>query len=52
MKNALGLAALGEAGMGVILLAYPPIVVRPLFASRSDYCCGQASSSTRSWSFF
>ncbi len=33
MKNALGLAALGEAGMGVILLAYPPIVVRLLFAS-------------------
>jgi hypothetical protein len=32
-KNVLGLAALAEAGTGVILLAYPPIVVRLLFAA-------------------
>lgn len=31
-KNVLALAALAEAGTGVILLAYPPIVVRLLFA--------------------
>ena len=31
MKKALLLAALAEAGTGVILLAYPPIVVRLLF---------------------
>jgi hypothetical protein len=30
-KNVLLLAALAEAGTGVILLAYPPIVVRLLF---------------------
>ena len=29
------LAALAEAGTGVILLAYPPIVVRLLFAAES-----------------
>src|SRR5208283_917454 len=32
-KNVLELAALAEAGTGVILLAYPPIVVRLLFAA-------------------
>jgi hypothetical protein len=32
MKKVLALAALAEAGTGVILLAYPPIVVRLLFA--------------------
>ena len=31
MKKILMLAALAEAGTGVILLAYPPIVVRLLF---------------------
>jgi hypothetical protein len=31
-KNVPALAALAEAGTGVILLAYPPIVVRLLFA--------------------
>jgi hypothetical protein len=31
MKRILMLAALAEAGTGVILLAYPPIVVRLLF---------------------
>ena len=31
MNNILMLAALAEAGTGVILLAYPPIVVRLLF---------------------
>ncbi len=31
MKKVLPLAALAEAGTGVILLAYPPIVVRLLF---------------------
>jgi len=33
MKKILMLAALAEAGTGVILLAYPPIVVRLLFAA-------------------
>lgn len=33
MNNILMLAALAEAGTGVILLAYPPIVVRLLFAA-------------------
>ncbi len=33
MKKVLMLAALAEAGTGVILLAYPPIVVRVLFAA-------------------
>ena len=31
MNRILMFVALGEAGMGVILLAYPPIVVRVLF---------------------
>jgi hypothetical protein len=31
MKKVLGLASIAEAGTGVILLAYPPIVVRLLF---------------------
>ena len=31
MNKILMFTALGEAGMGVILLAYPPIVVRVLF---------------------
>src|SRR5271167_598766 len=33
MNTILMLAALAEAGTGVILLAYPPIVVRLLFAA-------------------
>lgn len=33
MKKILMLAALAEAGTGVILLAYPPIVVRLLFGA-------------------
>jgi len=33
MKKVLMLAALAEAGTGVILLAYPPIVVRLLFGA-------------------
>ncbi len=33
MKKILALAAVAEAGTGVILLAYPPIVVRLLFAA-------------------
>ena len=33
LKRLLVVAALAEAGMGVILLAYPPIVVRLLFAA-------------------
>ena len=33
MKTILMLAALAEAGTGVILLVYPPIVVRLLFDS-------------------
>jgi hypothetical protein len=33
MKKVLALAAAAEAGTGVILLAYPPIVVRLLFAT-------------------
>jgi hypothetical protein len=33
MKTLLMIAALAEAATGVILLAYPPIVVRLLFAS-------------------
>src|SRR5271165_7215306 len=33
MKNLLALAALGEAGTGLVLLVYPPIVVRLLFAA-------------------
>jgi hypothetical protein len=33
MKMILALAAVAEAGSGVILLAYPPIVVRLLFAA-------------------
>jgi hypothetical protein len=33
MNRILMFMALGEAGMGVILLAYPPIVVRVLFAA-------------------
>ena len=32
-KKVLALAATAEAGFGVILLAYPPIVVRLLFAA-------------------
>src|SRR5271166_182622 len=33
MKKVLALAALAEAGTGVILLAWPPIVVRLLFGA-------------------
>ncbi len=33
MKKALALASVAEAGTGVILLAYPPIVVRLLFGT-------------------
>lgn len=33
MKKTLGLAALAEAGTGILLLAYPPIVVRLLFGA-------------------
>ena len=33
MKKVLALAALAEAGTGVVLLAYPPIIVRLLFAA-------------------
>lgn len=33
MKKMLVLAAAGEAAFGVVLLAYPPIVVRLLFAA-------------------
>ena len=33
MKKILALAAVAEAGTGVILLAYPPIVVRLLFGA-------------------
>ncbi len=32
-KNALALAAIAEAGTGLLLLVYPPIVVRLLFGS-------------------
>jgi len=32
-KNVLGLSAAAEAGMGLLLLAWPPIVVRLLFGS-------------------
>jgi hypothetical protein len=33
MKKMLALAAVGEAAMGVVLLVYPPIVVRLLFGA-------------------
>ncbi len=33
MKKVLALAATGEAAMGLVLLAYPPIVVRLLFGA-------------------
>ena len=33
MKKLLALAALGEAGTGLILMVYPPIVVRLLFGA-------------------
>jgi hypothetical protein len=33
MKNLLDLAAVGEAGTGLILLVYPPVVIRLLFAA-------------------
>jgi hypothetical protein len=33
MKNLLAIAALGEAGTGFVLLVYPSIVVRLLFAA-------------------
>jgi hypothetical protein len=36
MKKVLALAALAEAGTGVILLAYPPIVIRLLFGAEID----------------
>ena len=32
MKKLLAIAAVGEAGTGLVLLVYPPIVVRLLFA--------------------
>ena len=33
MKKLLAIAAVGEAGTGLVLLVYPPIVVRLLFAA-------------------
>jgi hypothetical protein len=33
MKKLLAIAALGEAGTGLVLLVYPPIAVRLLFAA-------------------
>ena len=33
MKTLLALAAVGEAATGLVLLAYPPIVVRLLFGA-------------------
>jgi hypothetical protein len=33
MKKVLALAAMGEAAMGLVLLVYPPIVVRLLFGA-------------------
>ena len=33
MKKVLALAATGEAALGLVLLAYPPIVVRLLFGA-------------------
>jgi len=33
MKKLLAIAAVGEAGTGFVLLVYPPIVVRLLFAA-------------------
>jgi hypothetical protein len=33
MKNVLALAAAGEAALGLVLLVYPPIVIRLLFGA-------------------
>jgi hypothetical protein len=33
MKKLLAIAAVGEAGIGLVLLVYPPVVVRLLFAA-------------------
>lgn len=43
MKKVLALAAFGEAATGLVLAAYPPLVVRLLFGARIDGAGGMMS---------